>query len=153
MSLCTKPTKQVHSNRNSQIWLPSKMQPTLDHRFCFVLFVSSRIHLEINMQPEICKPSHEAHQTSSFKKYLPNLAAFKSSCWHWTTVFSMIYLEINMQREICKPSIAFARRPPNKFVQNVPPPKLTAFKKSSRRWTTGFTFKDLSENEYAARTM
>ena len=53
------------------------------------------------MQPELCKPSHEAHQTSSFKKYLPNL---------------------------------------------------TAFKKSSRRWTTGFNSKDLSKKKYAAQT-
>ena len=53
------------------------------------------------MQTELCKPSHDTHQTSSFKKYLPNL---------------------------------------------------TAFKKSSRRWTTRCIFNDLSKNKYAART-
>ena len=47
----------------------------------------SRMSLEINRRPKLCKPSHEAHQTSSAKKYLPNLTAFKKSSRRWITGF------------------------------------------------------------------
>ena len=35
------------------------------------------------MRPQLCKPSYEAHQASSFKTYLPNLTAFKNSSGRW----------------------------------------------------------------------
>ena len=78
-----------------QIWRPSE---SLADAGPPVLF--SRIYLRVNMRPKLYKPSHEAHQTSWFKTYLPNL---------------------------------------------------TAFRNSSRRWTTGFIFNDLSKTKYAAK--
>ena len=39
------------------------------------------------MRPKLCNPSHDAHQTSSFKTLLPNLTAFKNSSRRWITGF------------------------------------------------------------------
>ena len=70
------------------------------------------------MRPKLCKPSHEAHQISSFKTHLPNLTAFKKSSRRWITGFVFKY----SSWKICGPKYVSLRwSPPNNFVQNVPP--------------------------------
>ena len=86
VSLRTKPTKQVRSKSTSQSWRPSKNAADAGPPVLF-----SRVYLKMNMQPELCKPSHEAYQTSSFKQYLPNLTVFKNSsrcCWTTGCIFN-----------------------------------------------------------------
>ena len=90
------------------------------------------------MQPEICKPSHEGHQTSSFKKYPPNLTAFKNPADAGPQVLlSRIYLKMNMQPELCKPSHEAHQ---TSSLKKYLPPRSDGLQKSSRRWTTGFRF-------------
>ena len=74
------PPNTILSKSTSQIWRPSKNPADAGPQLLFAM-----IYLKIFMQPEICKPSHEAHQTSLFKTYLPNLTAFQTSSRRWTT--------------------------------------------------------------------
>ena len=97
-----KPNEQVRLKRTSQIWRPSEIPADAGSQIWF-----SRIALEINLLPKLCKPSHEAHQTSSFQTYST------SQIWRPSEIpadagpqilFSRIYLEIDMRPKLCRPS-------------------------------------------------
>ena len=107
-----KPNEQVRLNIISQIWRPSKNPADAGSQIRF-----SRICLKINMQPKLCKPSHEAHQTSSFKTYLPNLTAFRNSSRRWTT--DLIFKDLPRNEYAAQTTWALVRSPTNKFVENV----------------------------------
>ena len=102
VSLRTNPTKQVRSKRTSQIWRPSKNTSDAGPQVLF-----SRIYLKLNMRPKLCEPSREAHQTTSFKTYLPNLTAFKNSRRRWTTGF--IFKDLST-KWICSPSYVSSKQ-------------------------------------------
>jgi len=105
---------QVRSKSTSQIWRPSKNPADAESQRLF-----SRTYLELNMRPKLCEPSHEAHQTSSFKTYLPNLTAFKKYIRRWTT--GVIFENLSKTEYAAQTMWAFTRSPPNNFVQNIPP--------------------------------
>ena len=66
------------------------------------------------MQPELCKSSHEAHQTSSFKKYLTNLTAFKKTSRRWTT--GCIF-KVFSTRQKCGPNYVGPHKKPKEHVR------------------------------------
>ena len=90
-------------------------------------------------------PAQEAQRTSPFKTYLPNLTAFKKSSRCWITGFLFKDLpkkQCAAQAMLhCRPSQEAQRKSPFKTYL----PNLAPFKNSSRRWTTGCVFKDLSK--------
>ena len=137
--------EQVCLKRKSQIWRPSEMPADAGSQILF-----PRIPLEINMRPKLCKPSPATHQTISFKRYLPNLTAFKKSSRRRITylVFKDLH-ENEYAAKKCKPS--HETHQTSSFETYLP--NLTACRNSSRRRTTDFIFKDLHRNTYAAQTM
>ena len=71
----------------------------------------------MNMRPKTCKPSHEAHQTSSFETYLPNLTSCSNSRRRRTTDF--IFKDTPRNTYAAKTMRYLVRSPTNKFIENI----------------------------------
>ena len=109
-----KPTKQVRLKRTSQIWRPSEIPADAGPQIWF-----SRTYLEMNMRPELCRPSKEARRTTSFKKYLPNLTAFRNSSRLWIT--DLVFKDFARNQHAAQTMSALVRSPTSNSVENVSP--------------------------------